>query len=239
MARTGTQGARATKRASTTRAASTRATTKRATAKRASPTTVAKVARRKTAARAAATRQVRQRRVAPPTTLESATAMVSGAVAAMIRVLPWARDEADPIALLEVDHRRFESLFEQGAATTPRAVKRRTELLASLTAELNVHELIEEKVLYPALVSVKAARAIVLEGSQEHHVADVLLKELHRMSKSDERWGAKWKVLQESIEHHIKEEERRMFPIARGTLDRDALHALGVKMRAMRKVNGG
>ena len=47
------------------------------------------------------------------------------------------------------------------------------------------------------------------------------------MPKSDERWGAKLKVLQESIEHHIEEEERRMFPIARGVLDREALHALG------------
>ena len=197
------------------------------------------VARRKTAARAAGTRTLRARRVAPPTALESATAMVAGAVEAAIRLLPWARDEADPIALLEADHRRVESLFEQGAATTPRAVKRRTQILASLTAELNVHELIEEKVLYPALASTKEARAIVLEGSQEHHVADVLLKELRRMPKNDERWGAKLKVLQESIEHHIKEEERKMFPIARGVLDGKALHALGVKMRALRKANGG
>ena len=102
-----------------------------------------------------------------------------------------------------------------------------------------MHELIEEKVLYPALASTKQARPIVLEGSQEHHVADVLLKELHRMPKTDERWGAKLKVLQEGIEHHIQEEERKMFPIARGVLDRDALHALGVKMRALRKANGG
>ena len=233
MARTGTQGARGTARV-TTRATKI-AATKRVAATRATKT----VARRKTAARAAATRQVRARRVGEPTALESASAMVSGAVEAMFRLLPWARDEADPIALLEADHRRFESLFEQGAATTPRAVKRRASILAALTAELNVHELIEEKVLYPALASVKAARAIVLEGSQEHHVADVLLKELHRMSKSDERWGAKFRVLQESIEHHIEEEERRMFPIARGTLDREALHALGVKMRALRKANGG
>ena len=199
----------------------------------------AKVARRKTAARAAATRKVKARRVAQPTTLESAAAMVSGAVAAAVRLLPWMRDEADPIALLEADHRRFEALFEQGAATTVRAVKRRTALLASLTAELNVHELIEEQILYPALAPHKTARAIVLEGSQEHHVADVLLKELHRMPKSDERWGAKFKVLQESIEHHIEEEEQRMFPLARGVLDREALHALGVKMRALRQANGG
>jgi len=221
MARTGTQSAG------------------RGTTRRATKTATKTVARRKTAARAAGTRKVKARRVAPPTALESATAMVSGAVASMVRLLPWARDAADPIALLEADHRRFEALFEVGAATTARAVKRRTQLLASLTAELTVHELIEEQVLYPALVSHKTARAIVLEGSQEHHVADVLLKELRRMPKSDERWGAKFKVLQESIEHHIEEEERRMFPIARGVLDRDALHALGATMRALRKANGG
>lgn len=225
MARTGTQRV-------------VKARTRKAAAP-AAPRATKTVDRRKTAARAAATRQVKARRVPPPSTLEKATAMVTGAVSAAIRLLPWARDEADPIALLEADHRRFEKLFEEGAATTPRAVKSRTRILASLTAELNVHELLEEKLLYPALASNKAARQIVLEGSQEHHVADLLLKELHRMPKSDERWGAKLKVLQESIEHHIKEEEQAMFPIARGVLDRDALHALGVKMRKLRTANGG
>src|SRR5689334_16143323 len=73
----------------------------------------ATVARRKTAARAAGTRKLRARRVARPGAIASATAMVSGAVAAAIRLLPWARDEADPIALLEADHRRFEALFEE------------------------------------------------------------------------------------------------------------------------------
>jgi hypothetical protein len=111
---------------------------------------VEKVARRKTAARAAGTRKLRAKPAAKPSALSSAAALVSGAVAAAVRLLPWTRDEADPIALLEADHRRFEALFEAGAATTPRAVKRRTQLLRSLTAELTVHELIEEQLLYPA-----------------------------------------------------------------------------------------
>jgi len=198
-----------------------------------------KVARRKNAARAAGTRKLRARKAGKPSTLASAAALVSGAVATAVKLLPGTRDAADPIALLEADHRRFEALFEAGAATTTRAVKRRTQLLRSLTAELAVHELLEEQLLYPALATHREARAIVLEGTQEHHVADVLLKELHRMRKNDERWGAKLKVLQESIEHHIEEEERRMFPIARGVLDREQLHALGLRMRALRKANGG
>jgi iron-sulfur cluster repair protein YtfE (RIC family) len=168
----------------------------------------------------------------------SATALVrgaaAGAVVAVSRRLPWAKDEDDAIVLLETDHRRFEDLLKRGAETTARAVKGRTDLLDTLTAELNLHELIEEQVLYPALESRGQARDIVLEGYQEHHVADVLINELHALRKDDEQWGAKFKVLKESIEHHIEEEERLMFPTARGVLSRDELRDLGKRMKALR-----
>ena len=148
--------------------------------------------------------------------------------------LPWAKDENDPIVLLETDHRRFEALLKQGEETTERAVKRRTQLLKSLTAELNLHELIEEKVLYPALESHAEAREIVLEGYQEHHVADLLVKELQALARDDERWGAKFKVLKENIEHHIEEEESQMFRTARALLSREELGAIGARMKALK-----
>jgi hemerythrin-like domain-containing protein len=113
-------------------------------------------------------------------------------------------------------------------------VKGRTDLLDTLTRQLNVHELIEEKVLYPALKPHAESRDIVLEGYQEHHIADVLVKELHTLAKDDERWGAKFKVLKESLEHHIDEEESNMFPTAREVLSRDELRQLGVRMRALK-----
>ena len=53
---------------------------------------------------------------------------------------------------------------------------------------------------------------IVLEGFQEHHVADIIVKELHQVAKDNEQWGAKFKVLKESLEHHIQEEEGEIFP---------------------------
>ena len=136
--------------------------------------------------------------------------------------------------LLETDHRRFEKLLKNGEETTERAVKRRTQLLETLIGELNVHELIEEKVLYPALKSHPQARDIVLEGYQEHHVADVIVKELHALATDDETWGAKFKVLKESIEHHIGEEERKMFRTARAILSRAELNDLGSRMKALK-----
>ena len=141
----------------------------------------------------------------------------------------------DAVNMLEKDHRRFEKLMKDGEETTPRANKRRRQILATLAAEIAAHEKKEEKVLYPALKRHREARDIVLEGYQEHHVADVLIAELKQLDPADERWGAKFKVLKESLEHHIEEEEGHMFRTARSVLGRDRLEQLG---RQMQSLNG-
>ena len=160
---------------------------------------------------------------------------VAGVVEAVAKRMPWTSTDQDAIALLETDHRRFEDLLAQGQETTERAVKGRTELLDILTTELNAHELVEEKILYPALKAHPEARDIVLEGYQEHHVADLLVKELHTLAKDDEKWGAKFKVLKESLEHHIQEEEGEMFRTARGIFSRADLQQLGARMAKMKR----
>jgi hemerythrin len=200
--------------------------------------TSTKAAKRKTAARAAASRTRTRKSVPKPSRVAAATALLrgaaEGAAAAVARRLPWAKDQDDPIVLLEADHRRFEELLEQGEATTERGAKRRNQLLNTLTAALNVHEAIEEKVLYPALKPHAKTHDIVLEGYQEHHVADLILRELHLLAKNDEKWGAKFKVLEENLAHHIKEEERKMFPTARAVLTAEELHELGARMKALK-----
>lgn len=147
---------------------------------------------------------------------------------------PWGSGRVDAIELLESEHRRLEELLKKGEETTAQAVKGRKELLDTITNELNAHELIEEKVLYPALKSQPGAKDIVLEGYQEHHVADLLVKELHGLARSDKRWGPKLKVLKENIEHHIEDEEDTMFPTARSVLSRAELEELGGRMEAMK-----
>ena len=155
------------------------------------------------------------------------------AASAVAKRMSWG-GAGDAIDLLEADHRRLEGLFDEGKQTTARSGRRRTELLATITSELTVHELIEEKVMYPALKSHAEARDIVLEGYQEHHVANVVLKELQGLPTSDERWKPKFKVFTESIEHHIQEEEGEMFKTARSVMSRAQLDELGARMRAMK-----
>ena len=195
-----------------------------------------KAAKRKVAARAAATRNRKPER--PTSRLAAAASYARGAaataVAAITQRLPWSKDENDPITLLQTDHRRFEKLLEEGEQSTERARKGRAELLKALVSELNVHEAIEEKILYPALEPHAEARQVVLESFEEHHIADVIVRELKSVATDDEKWGAKFKVLKENITHHIQEEERMMFPAARGVLAREELLALGARMRALK-----
>ena len=195
-----------------------------------------KAAKTKVAARSTASRKATPAK--PKTTLEKVGIIARGvaatAVAAVTKRLPWTNNENDPILLLETDHRRFEQLLKEGEDTTERAVKTRRELLDNLTRELNVHEAIEEQILYPALRPHAEAHDVILEGIEEHHVADGIIKELHEVRKDAEKWGAKFKVLKESISHHISEEENKMFPIARGALAREELLALGARMRALK-----
>jgi hemerythrin-like domain-containing protein len=197
-----------------------------------------KAARTKVAARAASSRK--QQKPAPkPSRLASAAKIAAGvALLAMDEVakrLPWAKNENDPIALLESDHRHFEKLLDEGEQTTERARKGRRDILTALTNGLNVHEALEERIFYPALKPHAEAHDLVLESFQEHHVADTLVKELHEVALDDEQWGAKFKVLKENVTHHISEEERGLFPVARGVLPKEELLALGAKMRALRQ----
>ena len=241
-ARSSRQTAKPGRRANGTKAAKPRT----GTARRTTPTTsTSKRARtnppqtsaagRKGAPRAAASRRAaRSSSGAEPSTLGSAATMirgaVAGAVAAVSQVLPWTSEQLDALQMLERDHRRFEELLAQGEETTEQAVNGRADLLDTITRELNEHELKEEKFLYPMLESYPEAKAIVLEGYQEHHVADVIVEELHQVAADDEQWGAKFKVLKENIEHHIREEEGEMFRIARAVVPRKELLALGERM---------
>jgi len=139
------------------------------------------------------------------------------------------------LTLLMDDHRAMKKLLNRGEETTERAVKTRHELLDRVTTELRAHEKIEEDILYPALKEHPKAKDIVLEGYQEHHVADLLIRELHETDVTDERWGAKFKVLKEGIEHHIEEEEGDMFKKARDIFTGAELNELGNRMEALKE----
>jgi hypothetical protein len=136
----------------------------------------------------------------------------------------------DALRLLKDDHDKMRKLLTELESTTERGVRTREELFSRIKGELTIHEVIEEEIFYPALKEHPKAKDIVLEGYEEHHVVDTVMAELEGLPVDDERWGAKAKVMQENVEHHMEEEEGEMFQKARQVFDREELDELGTRM---------
>jgi hypothetical protein len=139
------------------------------------------------------------------------------------------------LTMLMDDHDKMKKLLNELESTTERGIKTRAELFSTIKGELTIHEIIEEEIFYPELRAHPKAKDIVLEGYQEHHVVDLIMKELEECPVDDESWGAKAKVMKENVEHHMEEEEGEMFKQARAVFDRSELEDLGRRMEERRQ----
>jgi hypothetical protein len=132
----------------------------------------------------------------------------------------------DAIALLKEDHRKVEELFSDFESA--KGDGRKQKLAEQICLELSVHAKIEEEIFYPACEG-KVDEDLLKESYVEHDGAKVLIAQIMSGGPDDEFYDAKVKVLQEEIEHHVEEEEKRMeglFAQARKAgLDMDALGA--------------
>ena len=139
----------------------------------------------------------------------------------------------DAIQLLSADHREVEALFEQFEKA--RTKDRKQKIAQQICTELKIHAMIEEEIFYPALRG-KISDDDLDEAYVEHDGAKVLINQIEAGSPDEEFYDAKVKVLQEEIEHHVKEEEKQadnIFTQARKT-DVD-LKALGETMLARKQ----
>ncbi|WP_307189097.1 hemerythrin domain-containing protein [Massilia putida] len=139
----------------------------------------------------------------------------------------------DAIALLIADHREVADMFEQFDQLGDRATTSKEKLKDKICKALIAHTTIEEEIFYPAVrEKIEEGEDMVDEAVVEHAAAKDLIKQLQEMAPDDELYDAKVKVLGEQIDHHVKEEEKEMFPkVKKSGLD---LLALGQEM-AMRK----
>jgi hemerythrin superfamily protein len=134
------------------------------------------------------------------------------------------------IALLKQDHKEvagLADLFERARAP------RRKEIAAQICRMLTIHATIEEEIFYPAVrqVADDELEAMLNEATVEHESVKQLVSEIEDMlqdSGEQAMLEARVKVLAEYVKHHVREEEREMFPLVRDTgLD---LKALGARL---------
>ncbi|MDQ6799661.1 MAG: hemerythrin domain-containing protein [Acidobacteriota bacterium] len=148
---------------------------------------------------------------------------------------------ADAISLLKKDHEKVRGLLKRLESAADRGDDRAEALLAQVDREVKIHSQVEEEIFYPAFK--KAARSkednkLFFEATEEHHVVDMVMPEVHESEGGDETFAAKTKVLKDLIEHHAEEEEKQMFPKAKKLIAREELQELGRRIKARKRELG-
>ncbi len=140
----------------------------------------------------------------------------------------------DAIKLLTSDHDEVRGLFDQfRTAKEKNDGERMHDLQRQIFDELETHTRIEEDIFYPAVRDLgdDDLTETVTEGKQEHHVVDVLMREIRELS-DQEIFQAKMTVLMENVEHHADEEESELFPELREKMTQERLDELGRELEA-------
>lgn len=136
----------------------------------------------------------------------------------------------DALELLTSDHRTVDQLFTQlNAATADPETARQTA--EEIISELSVHAVIEEMVLYPAVrQALPDGDDLAEEAIEEHQELKELLASVDGKPADDPDVRATFQTIQETLEHHVGEEEQELFPALRSSLDQEKLNQLGAAM---------
>jgi hemerythrin superfamily protein len=139
----------------------------------------------------------------------------------------------DAIGMLIADHKKAQKAFKDFEKLKEGSSKRgRSDIVRRTCTDLTIHATIEEEIFYPAVRKAIKDMDLMDEATVEHAGAKELIAQLESMQPGDDLYDAKFTVLGENVNHHIKEEQNEMFPKVRKTkLD---LNALGEQL-AQRK----
>ena len=115
---------------------------------------------------------------------------------------------------LKTDHDKVKQLLNELVQLDETGEDRRHQLITQIHDELIPHSRAEESVFYNSLRAIDSAKDIALHGFEEHMEAEALLRTLQAKDKIDADWKATAQKLKKAIEHHISEEEGRIFNVA-------------------------
>ncbi len=130
---------------------------------------------------------------------------------------PAKQREEDAITLLTEDHKKVKKLFADFAklAKGDGSDKAKAELVREICRDLTIHAQAEEEVFYPAVRAAIKDDDLMDEAHVEHAGAKNLIAQLDAMAPAHDHYDATVTVLGEMIDHHVKEEEEKMFPKAK------------------------
>lgn len=139
----------------------------------------------------------------------------------------------DILESLKDDHRKAEQLLQELNSAT--STEQRATLCAQLTKEVEIHAEIEERILYPLLQAYDETRNIVQDGLIEHSSVKEHLRNMAvRMDVGSQDWSSELEVVRSVLQHHVQDEEEKLFPAARSVVSQEQLEDVGRRMQELK-----
>lgn len=135
----------------------------------------------------------------------------------------------DIITELKADHKDLKKIYTTGLKEKTTLAEKR-KLFAKLVQLVPAHAKSEERSTYQPSKHKENLKSEACEGYEEHGLVDLLLEEMKGSLDSD-TWEAKFQVVCELLEHHIKEEETEYFPELKKTFTLEQRKEMGERYR--------
>jgi hemerythrin-like domain-containing protein len=116
---------------------------------------------------------------------------------------------------LKKDHDKIKFLLNQLLSLDKYDDDQADDLILQIEEEFIPHSRAEESVFYNSLMTVSVAKNLALHGFEEHMEAEGLLRSLLIKDRLDLDWKSTAEQFKLAVEHHIQEEESKVFSIAR------------------------
>jgi hemerythrin superfamily protein len=138
----------------------------------------------------------------------------------------------DIVDLILEDHKAIKKLLE---VLKDEGLERseKEECLEEFIPLLLQHAKAEEESLYAKMKTYELLRMHAFAGETEHMMAEEMVQKVNA-SPDDDEWKAKVKILAESVEHHITEEEDEILPEVERQMDVITRKSIGDEYAALK-----
>lgn len=137
--------------------------------------------------------------------------------------------------LLKQDHRQAESMMQQ-LSTLPQ--NERETIFLDLHDALLQHMQLEEQFLYPRLQSFQECTSLIQDAMKEHQEAKSFLQQMDRMDINTQEFISTLQKLQQGVQHHIQEEENKVFPKAQQLLSSNDVDSICQRIISEKEMAG-
>jgi hemerythrin superfamily protein len=134
---------------------------------------------------------------------------------------------------LKKDHRKVSDLMKH--VLSARSPARREEIFDEINEELTLHAETEEATFYAALENEEETEEKIEGAEEDHEEIKIYLKKLSSLSADSEKWMELFGEFRQAVEHHVKDEEERIFPKAKQILSDEEAEQLSREMARLKE----